>query len=78
MAKEYKCPACQNVVDQSATVCSNPVCRVELAFCSHCRDVTTYSPVEPAGGRFGRVVCLERQYALDRGTALARGGACHP
>jgi hypothetical protein len=54
MAKEYKCPACQNVVDQSATVCSNPVCRVELAFCSHCRDITTYELAQKGDGRLAR------------------------
>ena len=54
MAKDYQCPACKNPVDRSATVCSNPVCRADLAFCSHCRDVTTYTLVEKASGRFGR------------------------
>lgn len=54
MAKDYKCPACQNAVDISATVCSNPVCRAELAFCSHCRDVTTYTLAEKGVGRFAR------------------------
>jgi hypothetical protein len=53
-AKEYKCPACQNDVDRGATVCSNPVCRAELAFCSHCRDVTTYTLAEKGEGRFAR------------------------
>lgn len=54
MAKEYQCPACKNPVDRSATVCSNPVCRSNLAFCSHCRDVTTYTLAEKASGRFSR------------------------
>lgn len=54
MSKDYKCPACQNPVDRSATICSNPVCRAELAFCSHCRDVTTYTLAEKASGRFTR------------------------
>jgi hypothetical protein len=54
MAKDYKCPACQNSVDRAATVCSNPVCRADLAFCSHCFDVTTYMLVEKADGRFSR------------------------
>jgi hypothetical protein len=54
MPKEYECPACKNQVDRAATVCSNPVCRAELAFCSHCRDVTTFTLVEKATGRFGR------------------------
>jgi hypothetical protein len=54
MAKDYKCPACQNPVDRSATVCSNPVCRAELAFCSHCFDVTTYTLAEKGEGRFHR------------------------
>ena len=54
MAKTYKCPACQNEVDQAATVCSNPVCKASLAFCSHCRDVTTYTLAEKGEGRLGR------------------------
>ncbi len=54
MAKDYQCPACKNAVDRAATVCSNPVCRAELAFCSHCRDVTTYTLVEQGVGRFAR------------------------
>jgi hypothetical protein len=53
-AKEYKCPACKNDVDRGATICSNPVCRAELAFCSHCRDVTTYMLAEKGEGRFAR------------------------
>lgn len=54
MAKDYQCPACQNQVDRDATVCSNPTCRAELAFCSHCRDVTTYTIAEKGNGRFSR------------------------
>ena len=54
MAKDYKCPACQNNVDRSATVCSNSVCRAELAFCSHCFDVTTYTLLEKGEGRLQR------------------------
>jgi hypothetical protein len=54
MSRDYKCPACQNAVDRAATVCSNPVCRAELAFCSHCRDVTTYTLAEKASSRFTR------------------------
>ena len=61
MPKEYLCPACKNQVDRGATVCSNPVCRAELAFCSHCRDVTTYTLVDQGRGR------LERDlYRCDR------------
>lgn len=54
MAKDYKCPACQNDVDRAASVCSNPVCRASLAFCSHCRDVTTYTLAEAGSGRMQR------------------------
>jgi hypothetical protein len=54
MAREYQCPACKNNVDRAASVCSNPVCRAELAFCSHCRDVTTYTLAEAGEGRFAR------------------------
>jgi hypothetical protein len=42
MSKTYKCPACQNEVDAAATVCCNAACRAALAFCPHCRDITTY------------------------------------
>ena len=51
MAKEYKCPACKNDVDRGAVICSNPECRKSLAFCSYCRDVTTYVLVEKAEAR---------------------------
>jgi hypothetical protein len=61
MSKAYRCPGCQNEVDRGASVCSNPECRKELAFCSHCRDVTTYSLVETARGRLGR-----DRYRCDR------------
>lgn len=54
MSKDYKCPACQNQVDRAASVCSNPVCRASLAFCSHCLDITTYTLVEAGEGRFQR------------------------
>jgi hypothetical protein len=54
MSKDYKCPACQNAVERGATICSNSVCRAALAFCSHCRDVTTYTLVEKGEGRFKR------------------------
>jgi hypothetical protein len=54
MPKDYKCPACQNDVDKAASVCSNPVCRASLAFCSHCRDVTTYTLAEAGAGRMQR------------------------
>jgi hypothetical protein len=54
MAKDYQCPACKNAVDRAATVCSNPVCRADLAFCAHCRDVTTYTLAEKGAGRLGR------------------------
>ena len=46
MSKAYKCPVCSNEVDAQATVCSNASCRAELGFCSHCRDITTYTLAE--------------------------------
>lgn len=54
MSKDYKCPGCQNVVDRGATVCGNPECRKDLAFCSHCREVATYVLVDKGTGRLGR------------------------
>lgn len=51
MSKAYKCPVCANEADSAATVCSNPACRAELAFCSHCRDISTYLLVEKRRGR---------------------------
>ena len=61
MAKSYRCPACQNEVEQAATICSNPACRRELAYCSHCRDVSTYTLVEKREGRLAR-----DRYRCDR------------
>lgn len=54
MAKDHHCPACNNAVDRAATICSNPECRAELAFCSHCCDVTNYRLVKAGSGRFSR------------------------
>lgn len=54
MAKAYKCPACTYEVERAATVCGNPACRRELAYCSYCRDVSTYTLVEKAEGKLGR------------------------
>jgi hypothetical protein len=54
MSRDYHCPACNAPADSKATVCSNPVCRADLAFCSHCYDTTTYTLAEPARGRFDR------------------------
>ena len=77
--KAYKCPGCSNEVDRGATICSNPACRNELAFCSHCRDVSTYTLVEKGEGRFGR-----DQYRCGRCERLgvkcvtwAAGGYCN-
>jgi hypothetical protein len=54
MGKTHRCPDCHNEVDQAAIVCSNPACRKDLAFCSHCRDIATYELVSQGSGRFGR------------------------
>ena len=51
MSKTYKCPLCSNEVDGAATICSNKACRAELAFCSHCRDITTYTLAETRAGK---------------------------
>lgn len=61
MERTYQCPACKSEVDKSAAVCGNPACRKELAFCSHCRDVTTLVLVEEGHGRLGR-----DKYRCDR------------
>ena len=54
MSKTYRCPVCANEVDVAATICSSAACRAELAFCSHCRDITTYVLVEERRGRTAR------------------------
>lgn len=54
MSRTYKCPACQNEVDQAATICSAAACRAALAFCPHCRDVTTYVLAERRSGALVR------------------------
>ena len=61
MSKTYRCPVCSNEVDVAATVCSTAACRAELAFCSHCRDITTYVLVEERRGRTARNI-----YRCDR------------
>ena len=79
MSKSYKCPACQNEVDRAATICSNPVCRAELAFCSHCRDVTTYTLAEKGVGRFGRdkLKCGRCERLGVKCMTWAAGGYCN-
>jgi hypothetical protein len=54
MSKSYKCPACQNKVDGAAVICSNSACRAQLAFCPHCRDITTYVLAEERQGTLVR------------------------
>jgi hypothetical protein len=79
MPKEYLCPACKNSVDRGATVCSNPVCRAELAFCSHCRDVTTYTLESKADGRFARdrYRCDRCQHVGVKCLTWMMGGYCN-
>lgn len=79
MSREYHCPACNAVVDGQATVCSNPVCRVELAFCSHCYDVTNYTLAEPAQGRLGRdkFRCARCQRLGVKCVTWLTGGYCN-
>jgi hypothetical protein len=79
MAKDYQCPACQNAVDRDATVCSNSTCRAELAFCSHCRDVTTYSLAEKGAGRFSRdkFKCARCQKLGVKCLTWLTGGYCN-
>ncbi len=79
MGMEYKCPACQNAVDRAATVCSNPSCRAELAFCSHCRAVTTYTLVERNEGPLGRdkFKCSRCERLGVKCLTWAAGGDCN-
>ena len=68
MAKDYQCPRCKNPVDRAATVCSNVECRAALAFCSHCRDVTTYE-LDP------EAMAKDYPALLDAGCNIV-GGCC--
>jgi len=79
MAKQYKCPACQNEVDGAAVICSNSACRKDLAFCSYCRDVTTYTLVEKKSGRLSRdrYRCERCQNLGTRCLTWAAGGYCN-
>jgi hypothetical protein len=75
----YHCPACNAVVDGAATICSNPVCRVDLAFCSHCYDITNYTLAEPAKGRLDRdkYRCARCQRLGVRCATQVAGGYCN-
>lgn len=79
MAKAYKCPACDNEVERAATVCGNPACRKELAFCSHCHDVSTYVLAEKATGRLtrDRYRCDRCQRLGVRCLTWVAGGYCN-
>jgi hypothetical protein len=75
----YKCPGCDKEVDRGATVCGNPECRKDLAFCSHCRDVSTYTLVEKVEGRFGRdkYRCARCEKIGMKCLTWAAGGYCN-
>lgn len=79
MGKDYQCPACSKPVDGGAVVCSNPECRKDLAFCSHCRDICTYALTEPGTGRFGRdkFRCSRCERIGVRCLTWAAGGYCN-
>jgi hypothetical protein len=79
MAKDYECPSCKSAVDRAATVCSNPSCRVELAFCSHCRDVTSYTLVVKRTGRLERDIfqCARCQKLGVKCFSWLVGGYCN-
>jgi hypothetical protein len=79
MSKAYKCPVCSNEVDAGCTVCSNPACRAELAFCSHCRDVTTYVLAEERKGRTqrNRYRCERCQHLGVKCYTWLSGGYCN-
>lgn len=46
---KYKCPRCQTQTDIGVRRCPDPMCRAELGFCSHCRQLSTFQD-----GRCGR------------------------
>ena len=69
-SRTYRCPSCNQEVDQRAAQCGNPTCRRPLAFCSRCRDVTTYTEEPSAAGRFAR-----KRYRCDR--CEATGVRCY-
>lgn len=77
--RSYRCSACNNEVDQRATVCSSVTCRKPLAFCSHCRDVSTYTLVHEGTGRLGRDVlrCDRCQRLGVRCLTWLAGGYCN-
>lgn len=79
MSKSYKCPACQQEADSAATVCSNPSCRAQLAFCAHCRDITTYVLVERRRGTLVRDTyrCDRCQGVGVRCYTWVSGGYCN-
>jgi hypothetical protein len=79
MGKDYTCPGCQKPVDGGAIVCPNSDCRKDLAFCSHCRDITTYELISPGTGRFGRdkFKCARCERPGVRCLTWAAGGYCN-
>ena len=79
MAKSYHCPVCQNEVERAASICSNVACRRDLAYCSHCRDVTTYTLVTAAEGRLSRdsFRCDRCEHLGARCLTWAAGGYCN-
>src|SRR5262245_61152896 len=44
----WSCPKCELQVHPGSTVC--PSCKIAIAQCAWCRDLTSVTPVEPARG----------------------------
>lgn len=79
MAKSCKCPSCQNETDSGAKMCSNPACRLELAFCPCCRDISTFELAEQRQGviRRNHYRCNRCQSIGARCLTWEKGGYCN-
>lgn len=74
--RSWQCPKCEILVHPAATVC--PGCRVDLAICAWCRDLTSLNVAEPARGTHRpRIKCDRCAKMGARCRTGSLGGYCN-
>ena len=78
-SKDYTCAKCGAKTARGAKRCSNPECRVELAFCSFCKDVVPYelADASPGAGRRETFRCAKCGEKVLRCRTWIMGGSCN-
>lgn len=78
-AKDYTCSKCGAKTARGAKRCSNPDCRVELAFCSFCKDVVPYELADEGAslGRRATFRCGKCGERVLKCRTWIMGGSCN-